>query len=131
MNYSGSVSFEFEVERYLDILTNEWVTHDKVNSDERFEYNTLTLKVEGSSRFTSGKTFGRPEDCYPEDGDTEIDSVTLGEEDWNDKLTEDERDSIIEMIVEQVQEKEAARFEGNEDEDDDYEDSVPYSEIYL
>lgn len=106
MKYSGKTSFEFEIERDDD---------------------TILLQVEGSSYFAPGKRFGRPEDCYPDEGDTEITSVTgPDQQDWEAQLTPEEREKILTMIAEQVQDQEP---DYNEDGDD--EDSCFFSERYL
>jgi hypothetical protein len=77
----------------------------------------VTVDVEGRSYFAAGKTYGPPEDCYPDEGETEILSVLLGKEDWEDKLTSSEREYIIDMIVEGAIEN----FAGDPD-DKDYDD---------
>lgn len=129
MKYSGSVSFEFYIERYKNKISNELKTLDKVHPEDEYlyDYEEITLYVKGSSFFTPGKFYGVPENCYPDEGNTEIQSV-IGpfEEDWEDKLTAEERERIICMIVEQVQEQDPSY-----DEDGDDEDSCFFSEEYL
>jgi hypothetical protein len=102
--YSGETEFDFEIERYRDNQTDQLLV-EPLNDDEvRFTYNVITLTVEGRSYFQPGRTYGLPENCYPDEGDTEITSV-IGSDgnDWSDKLTEREKDSLIEMIQENVQ----------------------------
>lgn len=95
MNYSGKVSFEFEIERDDD---------------------TILLQIEGSSFFASGKYFGLPETCYPDEGNTDIDLVTGPDQlDWEDRLTAEEREKILQMIMDKVQEQEPDCNEDDED----------------
>lgn len=97
MNYSGKTSFEFEIER-----------------DE----STILLQVEGNSYFAAGKYFRLPENCYPDEGNTEITFVTGPDQlDWEDKLTASERERIITMIGEQVQDQDEPC---NEDDDEPF-----------
>lgn len=102
--YSGETSFDFEIERYRDNQTDQFLV-EPLNDDEvRFTYTLINLQVEGRSYFQPGRYHGPPENCYPDEGDTEITSV-IGPDgnDWESKLTEKEKDSIIEMIQENVQ----------------------------
>ena len=112
MGYSGSTSFEFEVERYRSRENGKLYaaipgTEQAVNimEDDGFEYEYVTVKleVEGRSYFTPGRLSGPPEDCYPDEGETEIQSV-IGPDgkDWQDQLTEEEESMIIDMIQENV-----------------------------
>ena len=116
-SYSGTASFEFEVERYKSVSTGELVTADNYPDDAEesdYEYQLIKLNVEGSSYFTPGRTHGLPENCYPDEGDTEITSV-IGPDgkDWSANLSDSENDSILEMIQEQA-------HEGGEPDFDDY-----------
>lgn len=104
-NYSGSTSFEFEVERYVSPKDGSLLTSDQVSDDDPdVEYKIVKLNVEGSSYFQAGKHYGPPENCYPDEGDTEITKVvdTAGK-DWSDLLTEEEKNSILNLINEGVQ----------------------------
>ena len=125
--YSGTASFEFEVERYKSVATGELISADNYPDDaeeSNYEYQIIKLAVEGSSYFAPGKTYGLPENCYPDEGDTEITSV-IGPDgkDWSDKLSDSENDSILEMIQEQAQ-------EGGEPDFDDYDDSADNEGLY-
>lgn len=124
--YSGTASFEFEIERYKDKESGELVTHDKVpvsDDDFEFEYQTITLQVEGNSYFTPGKYHGLPENCYPDEGETEIESV-IGPDgkDWESRLTDEERESILNMIAEEAQNQEP------DFDEDDYDDSYDFED---
>ncbi len=122
-SYSGSASFTFEVERYKNRDTGELVVADLVpeSADElEYEYQLIKLKVEGTSYFQSGRYYGPPENCYPDEGDTEITSVIgPNKENWSQKLSSEEEDKIIDMITEQAQ-------EGEPDFDEDYYDDSDY-----
>jgi hypothetical protein len=97
MSYSGKASFEFEIERDDDVIL---------------------LQVEGTSYYTEGKRFGKPEDCCPDDGNTEITSVTgPDQKDWEDKLTPSERERIMIKINEEVQDQDEPC---NEDDDEPF-----------
>lgn len=116
MSYSGKTSFEFYIERYKNKITGEVVTTIHQKDEYLFDYEEITLKVEGSSCFYSGKYFGNPETCYPDDGNTEIESVTGPDQlDWEDKLTASERERILTMVDEQVQDQEPNCNEDDED----------------
>jgi hypothetical protein len=124
--YSGHTSFDFEIERYKNKKTGVDTAYllPGINEDD-YDYHTLTLKVEGSAYFAPGKTYGPPENCYPDEGDVEITSC-LGPDgkDWEDQLTHSERDAIIEMIDGNVQEgldgPDPDDYDDREDLPDDY-----------
>lgn len=102
--YSGTASFEFGIERYLDKKTGKYIAYVLGEVDEeRYEYTTLTLNVEGRSYFAPGKTYGPPENCYPDEGEVEI-TKAIGPDgkDWTDQLTHSEHDSLLEMIDDNV-----------------------------
>ena len=116
--YSGNTSFDFEIERYKD-KSGELLTSDKVEDQDEYDYETICLTVEGRSSYTPGKTFGLPENCYPDDGEIEILSVTGPDnKDWEDKLTEKEREDVLNAIDEKVRE---CDYDGP-DPDDYYDD---------
>jgi len=103
--YSGTASFDFEIERYKDKKTGQYIAYVLGEVDEeRYEYTTLTLHVEGRSYFQPGKLYGPPENCYPDEGETEIEAAVGPDgKDWTDQLTHSEHDSLLEMIQENVQ----------------------------
>jgi hypothetical protein len=127
--YSGTTSFEYEVERYRHKQSGELVSSKEVEDkahdnpmlgddwiELNYDYEVVTLQIEGRAYFTPGKYSGLPEDCYPDEGDVEITSC-IGPDgsDWENKLTKYENDQIINQIDEQVQ-------EGDYSEPDDYDD---------
>jgi hypothetical protein len=101
--YSGTTEFDFEIERYKDKQTGNYIAYLLEEDEERYEYTTLTLKVEGRSYFQPGKLYGPPENCYPDEGEVEITAV-IGPDgkDWEGQLTHSEHDYIEEMIDEKV-----------------------------
>lgn len=122
--YSGRVSFSIEVERYVDKSTGEILLPKNVNfsnEDFDFEYDieTIELEVTGNSYYTPGRYSGLPEDCYPDESETEIESVyDVNGKDWRDNLTSDEENMIIELIAEKVSNGDC----GSYSEPDDYPD---------
>jgi len=113
--YSGSTSFDFEIERCRNKQTGQFLTEDEAYKealespfgeewfDLNYEYQLIKLEVEGSSYFAPGRYYGPPENCYPDEGDTEITSVIgPNKEDWESRLTEDEREDILNKIQDDV-----------------------------
>lgn len=86
MTHNGSAIITFGVERY--------------NPDGELE--EILLTITGKSYYTPAKTYGEPEDCYPEEGETEIISIMRGKEVWNGELTSDETERVEEEIREEV-----------------------------
>jgi len=106
--YSGNADFEFEIERYKDKETGAlYLESDLPDFDDKefeFEYVLISLSVSGNSYFTPGKYHGAWEDSYPDEGDTEIESVTdENGKDWSQLLTEYETNAILERIAEFAQ----------------------------
>lgn len=103
--YSGTTSFEFEIERYKNKKTGKLEAYLLPGIDESgYDYQIHTLSVEGRASFSPGKMFGTPENCYPDESEVEIISV-MGPDgkDWEDQLTHSEREYILTMIDENVQ----------------------------
>ena len=106
MKYSVEPSFSFEIERYKNKTSNEYITLDKLNGNEElYEYTTINLDIEGKFFFCSGKLSGPPEDCYPSESDTEIISVIDDDgNDWYNLLTENEVNNILMEIERNAEE---------------------------
>lgn len=125
MNFTGHTSFDFEIERYRNKFTNQLVAHNADTAADEFgivfEYKVISLEIEGRSYFRSGRTSGPPEDCYPDEGDTEVEAV-IGPDgnDWSDKLTDDEQSQILMMVQDNCM-NDPDDYEGDEDDYDDYE----------
>lgn len=127
-NYSGHTTFNFEIERYKNKKTGEYYhgSKDPDNSDDNFELQTINLEVSGSSYFAPGRYSGAPEDCYPDESDTEIHSV-IGPDgkDWYDHLSTSEVDEIISNLSENVQSSGYDDYDGPDE--DDYDPSWDYT----
>lgn len=126
--YSGNTTFDFEIERYRDKETGNYYlvsdVPDRSDDNFEFEYETITLEVSGSSYFVPGKISGPPEDCYPDEGDTEIESV-IGPDgkDWYDRLSSSEINSIMSALAENVENSDYDDYDGSDDDRyDDYYD---------
>lgn len=75
------------------------------------------MKVEGRAYYAPDRTSGRPEDCYPDEGETEIEKVVGPDgKDWEDKLTKGEVNSILEEIQETVSSYDGSDYEPDYDE---------------
>jgi hypothetical protein len=128
MGYSGSTEFDFDIERYKNKTTGELHSIDSIDQDMKntglgddwlelcYEYQVITLTVEGRSYFQEGRTYGAPENCYPDEGETEITAV-IGPDgkDWQNRLSASEVDSITDMIADHV-------MDGADDYEPDYDD---------
>lgn len=120
-DYSSSTTFEFIVERYKTLQGIYIEEKDlPMNFDtNHYEYVTIPLQIKGRSYFRSGNFSGLPENCFPDESDAEIISVLdSNENDWSDKLSASEEDSIISMIAENHSSDEY------DDHDDDYDESL-------
>lgn len=105
MSYSGETSFEFVIERYKDRDSGKLYCPDTVPSDDEFEFEPLSISlfVEGRAYYDSGNRYGSIDDCYDEDGGSEIMSCANSEgQDMEDQLTKKERELILQMIVDEV-----------------------------
>lgn len=107
MSYCGTANFTFEVERYKSKITGQLLSNAECETTSigDMEYLLIPLQIEGNSYFTAGNTYGPPENCYPDEGETEILSCTDEHGcDWETLLTNYERDQILEKIAEDAQE---------------------------
>jgi hypothetical protein len=100
--YSSSSTFNFEIERYFCPETKQYLlekelpeTHSEEEITSKFEYQTITLEVSGNSWHSPGEYSRLPEDCYPDDGDTEIDSIIGPDgQDWYNLLSSEELQDV-------------------------------------
>jgi hypothetical protein len=102
--YSGYATIEFPIERIKDLTTDEY--RPIKDGDDLSRSEELVLTITGRSYFYPGKFYGPPEECYPDEGDTEIISIT-----WNGKpfpwdLTPEEEEAVLEQISSEVSEDE-------------------------
>ena len=108
-NYSGNTNFSFQVERFKDKETNKlYSEYDLPNIDDddfEFERIFITLQVYGYSYYDSGK-YGPYEDSYSSEGDTEIEKIIDNHgNDWLNKITKSERNSILDSIEDLAKEE--------------------------
>jgi hypothetical protein len=126
--YSGEVDIEFVIERYKNPVTFKLMVEDESDENTLYEQVEITLKVEGSSYFTPGKFSGPPENCDPDEGETEVISIVDSSgKDWYDLVTASEMESIKEAIDDAVQNIEPD-IDEEDDEEDDYEEEESFFE---
>lgn len=85
MNYKGKATIDFCVYR---------------GDDEK----EIELSIYGSSYFQRGRTYGPPESCYPDEGETEIETITLDGKPWDGELTSEETKEAEAKLEEAVME---------------------------
>jgi len=103
--YSSTISFEIEIERIKSRESGLLFSIDSIPSYDDFEYDyvIITLQVEGRYYFAAGRSYGFFDNCYPDESETEITLVNgPDDKDWEDQLTEAEKDYIINSIKERV-----------------------------
>lgn len=103
---SGRTEFKYEIERYKDIITGNFLDKnqvDKLSNNVGLEYTIISLTVDGRYSYQPGVFSAPPEKCYEDEAETEILSV-LDEDnkDWLDDLTQSEEDTIKSLIEESV-----------------------------
>jgi len=108
-SYSGSIDFDFEIERYKNLKTGEYLLYkdvpsEDIDNEELYDYQVITLKVSGNGHHYPGKYHGPWEDSFPDDTECEIESVTDSQNnDWSAKLTEPESSYLKEVLIEKIQ----------------------------
>jgi hypothetical protein len=105
--YTGTCDFEFTVKRWNHPACDKWVPLDELKKnhlyDEYAEEKEITLHVTGFACRVEGNISGLPEDCYPDEYDCKIHSVSdESGEDWFDKLTYSEASQIEDLILDKV-----------------------------
>tara|TARA_B110000503_G_C7012582_1_gene356334 strand:+ start:84 stop:491 length:408 start_codon:yes stop_codon:yes gene_type:complete len=126
-NYNNKTQFEFQIERLKD-KDGKFIEEGKfpVNFNESdFEYETISIQINGRAFFQSGNFSGLPENCYPDESEVEILSA-LGpnKEDWLDKLSSSEYLDIISII------EEKCSSDDSDDDHDDYDYDYDYEQDY-
>lgn len=114
--YKGSATVQLHVQRIKDLDTDQYRMVQDDDDDERVE--ELELEVIGTSYFTPGRLSGPPEDCYPDEGETEILTVTLNSKAFLGDLSKDETQEAESLISEAVQEDDGPASEPDYDEPD-------------
>lgn len=106
--YSGTASFEYSIGRYFDPDSKKLISSEDLSEDDgiEYEYQDITLDIDGESYYSPGKTSGSPDSCYPPSGETDITSA-IGPDgkDWQDLLTKRERDDILQYIEDEVRDQ--------------------------
>jgi hypothetical protein len=122
MNYKGHASFDHEIERMKDAEGNLYT--DSEDAPDGSAYAVINLKITGFSYFAKGRTFGLPEDCYPDEGCTEIHSI-IGPDgkDWESVLTESEKNAIEEQIADNVINNCEEDYDDSDPPSNDFDDS--------
>ncbi len=118
--YNGKTTIDFHINRIKDIQTDEYRLVQEGDDLDREE--ELDLLIEGSSYFTPGRMHGLPENCYPDEGETEITSILWKGKPFPWDLTAKEKDEAEEAINLAVQEDDGPDPEDYDDSEDDYDD---------
>lgn len=97
--YSGNYDFQFDVERWSHPSTPKLLTADDLKLQKLDENEcsviVIPLQINGWVSFTEGYTSGLPENCYPDESESDIESVTdENGEDWINKITPNEMDQL-------------------------------------
>lgn len=105
---------EFTIERYKD-KSGKLIAFTTLPDDiDNYEYKTFKLSVEGNYSYVPARINCRVDDSHPDESDCEIVSaIDQFGKDWVNDLTDDEMESVIELIV-------------DNSEEDDYYDDEPY-----
>ena len=125
-SYSGTIDFQFDIERWSHPSVNELLTSKQMKDNNLHEndceIHVIPLYVTGWVSFTEGFTSGLPEDCYPDESDSDINSITDDDgNDWFNKLSQSELDDIWKKL-----DNLSDRIEMNDSRD--YEDYEDYSD---
>lgn len=110
--YKGSATITFYVNRVKD-ANGKWQV-PKPQDD----WEELELEVHGTAYFQPGKLYGPPENCYPDEGQSEIESITLDGKPWDGELTDKETERAEEKLDESVREDEGPDPPSRDDFDD-------------
>lgn len=121
MGYNGSATITFCVERAKD---SEGKFHPVQEGDDPERIEEIEVEVSGRSYFAEGRFSGPPEDCYPDEGETEVETVTFNGVAF--ELTDKEMRDAESMIDDAVQNAEP---DYPEPDDREYDES-PYDGDY-
>lgn len=102
-SYSSNYSFQFEIERWTHSSCSESLTREQIQeknlNEDTLEVKVITLFVEASASFTEGYTSGLPENCYPDEYNSEIKSISdENGEDWLNKVSVSEMEEIYKTL---------------------------------
>lgn len=123
--YSGSTSFDFELERLKSKLTGELFKYDSsIEDNDDYEHHVVMLRITGNSYYVPAYRSGLPEDSYPAEGDTEITSINGPDgKDWSDQLSNSENNDILEMIEAKCADEDHYSHRDDADSNDRYSDN--------
>lgn len=120
-NYNGTAKIDFHINRIKDLETDAYRLFREGDDPEREE--ELELEIEGRSYFQRGRTSGPPENCYPDEGETEILAVMWKGKSFPWELTDSEKEEAEEMICNAVQENDDFDPPDYDDYEEDYDDN--------
>jgi hypothetical protein len=106
-SYSGTIDFQFDIERWSHPSVNELLTSKQMKDNNLHEndceIHVIPLYVTGWVSFTEGFTSGLPENCYPDESDSDIDSITDDDgNDWINKLSSTEMSEVWKKLEEKA-----------------------------
>ena len=102
------------IERYLD-KSGKYIAFDTLPANiEDYTYCLIPIKVEGNYSYIPARVNCRVDDSHTDESDCEIVSaIDSNGKDWVNDLTDDEMESVIQLII-------------DNSEEDDYYDDEPY-----
>jgi hypothetical protein len=116
-SYNGTAEFDWDIERYTDPSGN-LITGEEVPEGVEYPYHMIKLTVKGRAYFVSGKTWGPPDSCYPDEGEIEILSIVDDKgNSWDGKLTKKEEEEVNEQIDMKVRESCESDYDDRDPED--------------
>lgn len=118
--------FQFDINRYLHPSTKQLLTKKEAQAqgfDIQFlDCEGFTLYVEGNGRYTPACLHKLPEDCYPEDLESDIISIQdIDGNNWMDKVSSSELNEISAKLDDLIY-NDASSYR-----DDDYYEDIAYS----
>ena len=125
--------FEFEINRYLHPATKNLLTKEEAQSqglDIKFlDCEGFTLYVEGNGRYTPACLHRLPEDCYPEELDSEITSIQdIDGNDWMEKVSDSELNEIGAKLDQIIYDSSSSDYDDNRYEDMAYDRAHRYDD---
>ena len=123
------VEFEYTAERWTHPSIEGMITLDELQAknlqDDKADVKVINLYVEGWSSYTSGYTSGLPEDCYPDEYDSEIEKIVDDDgNDWYPLLSAKELSEINSMFDDKIER--SSSYDDECDYYDDYSDRDNY-----
>jgi hypothetical protein len=128
--YSSESSFQFDIERWKDLKTQQLHSSVPPEMECQYEWQAISLTVKGRYSWQPGRHY-HPEHSFPEEMDVDLDAV-IGPDgkDWEGVLTTSERDQILRMIEDEVTEQ-MDDYDPYDNEDDYIEDLADSYDDYL